>query len=827
MPTSTDLLFEQVRTRLNEDGELPIEAGLLVLAALEGEDALGRALGGDTAGAQERPPVVGETEKAEQRAQDAYLESISAQGFRGIGRESSLTFGPGPGLTLVVGRNGSGKSSFAEALELLLTGDSSRWANRPVVWKNGWKNLHWPGPARIQARFTLAGERQSLEASREWRADEDDLEAGRSALTGSRSGESVLDLGWGPALSAYRPLLPHRELAAIAEGKPSEVYDRMSAALGLDALVEARERLRKRRLAERKLFLAAEKWCKEHLSSVEAIDDERARECSRALRSVQAHQWELDAVSRVLKGAVGSEGEEVIGVLRELSSVREPDAEAVQGAAIRLKQALAEENKVAATDAGRALQLAELLEQAVRWHSDHGDAPCPVCESGELTTRWHRRAEREVERLRREAAAVVEAREELAEAGREARSLLVEPPAVLQRSDLEEIDTGPVQAAWALWRGLGSEADDEELAASLESRHLELAVAAENLRVAATVELDRRQDLWRPAEVLLGDWLPEARRAAEAREVAPRLQSAEKWLEAEADQFRADRFRPIAEQAGGVWAQLRRNSNVALERVRLVGATTQRRLDIGVSVDGKDSPALGVMSQGEINALSLSLFLPRTLLPESPFGFVVIDDPVQAMDPAKVDGLARVLESVAQQRQLIVFTHDERLPESVRRQQIEAHVIEVSRRANSVVECRPIRDPVRQYLDDARALALTDEIPPDAASLAGSTFCRMAIEAACSEVVRRRRIGRGEPHADCEEALVGARTLIQKLALALFDDVERGSDVMPHIDQRLGKREADLVRRVNRGSHQAVPLARLQQMVSDADRLSGQVRRLS
>jgi DNA repair exonuclease SbcCD ATPase subunit len=30
----------------------------------------------------------------------------------------------GPGLTLVVGRNGSGKSSFAEALELLLTGDS-------------------------------------------------------------------------------------------------------------------------------------------------------------------------------------------------------------------------------------------------------------------------------------------------------------------------------------------------------------------------------------------------------------------------------------------------------------------------------------------------------------------------------------------------------------------------------------------------------------------------------------------------------------------------------------------------------------------------------
>ncbi len=94
----------------------------------------------------------------------------------------------------------------------------------------------------------------------------------------------------------------------------------------------------------------------------------------------------------------------------------------------------------------------------------------------------------------------------------------------------------------------------------------------------------------------------------------------------------------------------------------------------------------------------------------------------QAMDPAKVDGLARVLEDVARNRQVIVFTHDERLPESVRRQQIEARVIEVNRRANSIVECRPIRDPVGQYLEDARALTLTEDIPDCAASAAGATL---------------------------------------------------------------------------------------------------------
>ena len=51
-----------------------------------------------------------------------------------------LEVAPGPGLTLVVGRNGSGKSSFAEGLEVLLTGDSLRWKERAAVWRDGWRN---------------------------------------------------------------------------------------------------------------------------------------------------------------------------------------------------------------------------------------------------------------------------------------------------------------------------------------------------------------------------------------------------------------------------------------------------------------------------------------------------------------------------------------------------------------------------------------------------------------------------------------------------------------------------------------------------------------
>ena len=94
------------------------------------------------------------------------------------------------------------------------------------------------------------------------------------------------------------------------------------------------------------------------------------------------------------------------------------------------------------------------------------------------------------------------------------------------------------------------------------------------------------------------------------------------------------------------------------------------------------------MSQGELNALALSLFMPRASLPESPFRFMVIDDPVQSMDPSRVDGLARVLQRPRATRQVVVFTHDDRLPEAVRQLLLPATVIEVTRRPGSVVETR-------------------------------------------------------------------------------------------------------------------------------------------
>jgi energy-coupling factor transporter ATP-binding protein EcfA2 len=211
------------------------------------------------------------------------------------------------------------------------------------------------------------------------------------------------------------------------------------------------------------------------------------------------------------------------------------------------------------------------------------------------------------------------------------------------------------------------------------------------------------------------------------------------------------------------------------------------------------------------------VFLPRACAEESPFRFVVIDDPVQSLDPAKVDGLARVLNELAATRQVIVFTHDNRLPEAVRRLDIDATVWEVHRDGGSVVTVEPSMDPVARYLDDAWAMARTDDLTEQVRGPVVAGLCRSAVEARCQELTRRRRIGRGERHAEVEDLLDGYGPM-PLLALALFDNPARGSEVFARLHRQVGPWAADVVRGVKEGTHGRYS-GDLPRMVGDTRRL--------
>jgi ABC-type uncharacterized transport system ATPase subunit len=790
---------------------------LLVLAALEGDQALADAIEASasaTAGARAKAGTTvsgkgkGKPSKPPSAPpQVAYLRSITIEGFRGVGKQVTLELPPGPGLTLVIGRNGSGKSSFAEGLELLLTGQTYRWLDRAKIWKDGWRNLHHPH-ASVQAEFALQGEPKPCALVLAWK-EGDPLESG--SRTAQIRGKERMDagaLGWDEPLRSYRPCLSYNELGSMLDEGPSKLYDGLASILGLEDLVMSQKRLADARLARERAHKEAAEMQAKIVAALRAsfTDDGRAREVVAAL---DGKDWDLDKVERVLAGSTATAGQDetAVGTLQRLAGLTAPTIEDVARATDRLRKADEAQRAVAGTIASRARQLADLLDRALAFHDTHGDGGCPVCDrDGALSPQWHEKKKREASAFREAAAAATSAGLEAEAARKAALTLVVPSPRVVELGAALGLETQVAAALQALthWQSVisaGAGAELPGLARNIEMVASGLRGKIDALREAAAAELARREDRWRPLAVQLAGWVPVARDAVRGAAAIPAIKSAEKWLKDTAGELRDERFAPIADRAQAICDDLLRGSNVKVAQIHLTGAASQRRVDLDVTVDGVASAALGVMSQGELNALALSLFIPRATLEESPFRFIVIDDPVQSMDPARVDGLGRVLQKAAASRQVVVFTHDDRLAETVRRLAIPATVIEVTRRENSAVEVRRALDPVRKYLDDAFAVAKTAGLPAQAARRVIPGLCRFAVEAACMEAVRRRRLAKGENYAAVEKVLEDASHGLTKLAaLTLFDDAERGGEVLASL-RKAEPTFPDTFQTLNRGAH--------------------------
>ena len=782
--------------------------GRLVLAAFGGPAAVDAALH-----AEFEPASAAGPNGATARPRSAvYLTDIEVEGFRGVGPTTTLAIDPGPGLTLVVGRNGSGKSSFSEALEMVLLGTNKRWEQRVKVWRDGWQNLHHRH-TRVAARFAVDGRKQPLEVARVWK-DGDGLDGSTLFVDGK---PAELDaLGWAHPLAGYPPLLSHNELEHALDREQSKLYDALAGILGLGDLAEAQQVLQKARLAREREVKDAREALPALRALLERTSDERAALVRSALA---AKVWDLDAVSGTVGGDAESDERSVLRKLRDLAGLPVLDRDRLNAAIAGLRDAHAATERLRGTDAGRAHELAALLEQALAVHAHAEDERCPVCGTeGVLTYQWRVQARDQVVALRAEAEAFRTSRRMLEDAIRQARQLITAPLKALRDGAGAGIDIHPVIALWERWAEVSADDDAIALASNLETHGPPLLVSVADLRRAAAAELERLERAWRPAADAIALWLPLGRRAQEAEREINGLKDAERWLRDAHDELRDERFRPIAGAVQENWTALRQDSNVSLGELRLLGAQTQRRLSLDVKVDGEDGSALGVMSQGELNCLALSLFLPRASMPESPFRFVVIDDPVQAMDPAKVAGLATVLARAARERQVIVLTHDTRLADAMRALDIAATVVEVVRREQSVVELRRIQDPVQRYIDDAFAVAMSRDVPVEALRVIPG-FCRLALEAAASLAATRRLLRQGTTYAEVQNVLAKPTTLNMWLALALLNDPERSGDVIGFL-QKQHPWAVDAVRECNRGTHSGKLYGDMKEFIRSAERLT-------
>ncbi len=781
-------LYHQVLERLLDADTDPLTVEL-VDGALRGEQALAAVLAGEHS-AEPRartaaPPPV--------QPKGASLTGLTVRGFRGIGPELTLDLEPGPGLTLIVGRNGTGKSSLAEALECLLTGENARWSRRKhKAWQAGWRNLHHRGPVLVQGRFTVEGEDQEVRVSRRW--DGEELPASTLKVTGAQDLDA---LGWSAALADFRPFLSYNELGSLLEDGPARLHDALIPLLGLELLEEAIQRLTQVRLQDDRVVRATRAALKPLLPRLadEASAEPRAQSC---LDALSGRTWDLATVEQAVLG----DEEDADGAphaLAALARLKAPDEEALLGAVDQLQQARQRVLDQGEGQAGRQLARADLLSRAADyWRGDPGE-DCPICATtGVLGEDWAARIRAEAAQLREEARALEGARQALAGAQRRLRDLARPMPQALG-AEVPGVPTVAVREAWTKW--CEAARSDDPATGMLEALG-PLGSAVDEVVGAALTERLRRQDRWRPLARDLARWLDDGRQIAERKGRSKQLKRAEDWLSQAREAIRAERFAPVAADVQQVWQRLRTRSSVDLTGVRITGKGTRRRVELDVQVDGEPGVALGVMSQGELHALALSLFLPRVTLDESPFRFLVVDDPVQSMDPARVDGLAELLHQVAATRQVLVLTHDDRLIEAVRRLKLPARVVAVRRRARSVVALQEQLDPIRQHLADASAVAhQVDRLGPQLASGVVPGLCRLALEAAMTRCVRRRRLGRGTPHAEVAAALAGAQGLVALAALALFDDPERGGEVYRSLNNRFGAQATDAFRACNEGAH--------------------------
>lgn len=173
-----------------------------------------------------------------------------------------------------------------------------------------------------------------------------------------------------------------------------------------------------------------------------------------------------------------------------------------------------------------------------------------------------------------------------------------------------------------------------------------------------------------------------------------------------------------------------------------------------------------------------------------------------------------MLQEVARSRQVVVFTHDDRLRDAVRRLQIEARVLSVQRSDGSRVRLSVDSDPVTTFLDHASTVAKYGAVPTKLAARVVPSYCRWAVEAACVDAVRRRDLGT-RSHDEVDRDLAKADKLRDKLRLVLG-----GGD---SLDARLFPGADEVVLRLNHGTHQGDD-GDLKDLIVQSRKLAQQVR---
>ncbi|WP_158641298.1 ATP-binding cassette domain-containing protein [Amycolatopsis eburnea] len=212
----------------------------------------------------------------------------------------------------------------------------------------------------------------------------------------------------------------------------------------------------------------------------------------------------------------------------------------------------------------------------------------------------------------------------------------------------------------------------------------------------------------------------------------------------------------------------------------------------------------GALSAGQYNALVLALLLGANV--QTPLRFLVLDDPVHAMDDFRADKFAELIAArAASGTQVVLLTHDQQLVDVLRHHVASLHLIKLSKDPNGNIVQLDATHPWQSLVTDARKVlsANTDSagrytvLSAETAAVLVLSFCRQAVDAVVREfVVESSRNG------IMSKTAVAAldRAFTTRNGLQLVERLLHRGHPAKVLTSRL-LRERDLLNDLNAGSH--------------------------
>ncbi len=717
-----------------------------------------------------------------------YLRSISAEGFRGIGPQSRIEFVPKKGLTLVVGGNGIGKSSFAEALERMLTGRTSRWARSPADAKENWRNVHYSGQSRVSARLVADDHAEPVDIDLEWSAG-DEFEAGNQC---ARFGSHVVSRDdmrhLQDQVDIFPPLLSYDELDATVHGKPAELFDAFNRILGLGSIEEASGAIASQLYKYDKIQRTEDDLRNAVLDSCKNLDLPIANE----IGDMVVIEPDIDALREVLERVqlqpTPSAVHKVLQVNPTLLDTAIEELEQIQ----RRVETLALDGFEVS-----AARVADLLELGLTHYRQENSESmeCPLCGEGCLDLPWVQQAQESLKQLQ-DKTADRRAEDGQIEQGKRAILARLEQLTGLDpTAEIAEI-AELVSLARRVRGRLVDNVQEPTVGDELE-RCIELFATVR--AKAKEIDAERRAQV-APVVESAQRWIASSEELASVASSREHYEAAKRWLNELKRDLRDLRLADMGERTMNIWRRLSPGTEIELAMPELKGGKTHRRLNLSCQTEGVDASARSILSQGELHALALALFVPRALIDDSPFGFVLIDDPIHALDEIKIDGLAEVLHEIGCSRQVVVFTHDSRLESALEALDLPAEVVRLERGPGSVVIVNEAEGPIEARLREASQLAQELRIPEAVRMAVVAGCCRTALEEAAVRYYRRGAASGSVTVAEVEESIESALTLWDRVGLARYGPGDKSTAKKIEADYSLETRS--LVKALSDAGHE-------------------------